>query len=156
MKTRAFVLAIALLSAASGASAYDYKAGNLEIDRPWSRATPKGAKTAAGYVKITNSGSAPDRLISATFAQSRGAEIHEMAVERGVMKMRELKGGLDAGPRGDLEPGATHIMFTELSRPLAKGERVKGTLVFEKAGPVDVEYSVEAIGSTPMSGHAGH
>src|SRR5262245_37003565 len=63
MKTRALVLAIALLSAASGASAYDYKAGNLEIDRPWSRATPKGAKTAAGYLKITNSGSAPDRLV---------------------------------------------------------------------------------------------
>jgi len=158
MKTRAFVLAIALLSAASGASAYDYKAGNLEIDRPWSRATPKGAKTAAGYLKITNSGSAPDRLVSATFAQSRGAEIHEMAVERGVMRMRELKGGVEIAPGAsvELKPGATHIMFTDLSRPLAKGERVKGTLVFEKAGPVDVEYSVEAIGSTPMSGHAGH
>jgi len=157
MNTRALVFAIALLATAPSASAQDFKVGSLQIDRPWSRATPKGAKIAAGYAKITNTGSAPDRLVGGSFAQSRGVEIHEMAVERGVMKMRELKEGVELKPGGsvELKPGGMHLMFTNLARPLVKGERIKGTLVFEKAGPVDVEYTVEAIGGAP-SGHAGH
>ena len=158
MNTRTLVLGLAFLLVAPGAGAYDYKVGNVEIDRPWSRATPKGAKVAGGYLKMTNRGSAPDRLIGGTFAQSRAIEIHEMSVERGVMKMRELKGGLEINPGAtvELKPGALHLMFTDLARPLAKGERVKGTLVFEKAGTVEVEYAVEAIGGTPAGGHAGH
>ena len=116
MSTRAFVVAVALLAAASAADAYDYKVGNLEIDRPWSRATPKGAKIAGGYVKITNTGSAPDRLVGGTFGPSRAVEIHEMSVDRGVMKMRELKGGLDIAPGAtvELKPGGLHLMFTDL------------------------------------------
>jgi copper(I)-binding protein len=158
--TGRLVLAIALVLGAGGASAYDYKVGNLEIDRPWSRATPKGAKVASGYLRITNSGSTPDRLMGGTFAPSRAVELHEMSVERGVMKMRELKGGLEINPGAtvELRPGSSHLMFTDISRALAKGERIKGTLVFEKAGTVEVEYTVEAIGATPKQhgGHAGH
>jgi copper(I)-binding protein len=159
MNTRVLLVGIALLAAAPTAEAYDYKVGSLEIDRPWSRATPKGAKVAGGYVKITNTGSAPDRLVGGTFGQARAVEIHEMSVDRGVMKMRELKGGLDIAPGTtvELKPGALHLMFTDLARPLAKGERIKGTLAFEKAGTVEVEYAVEAIGGPPSSGgHAGH
>jgi periplasmic copper chaperone A len=158
MIKRACVFVVLALGAAPAWS-YDYKVGSLEIDRPWSRATPKGAKVAGGYLKITNAGSTPDRLIGGTFASSRGVEIHEMSVDKGVMKMRELKGGLEIKPGAtvELKPASLHLMFTDLSRPLAKGDRVKGTLAFEKAGTVDVEYAVEAIGGTPQQGgHAGH
>jgi periplasmic copper chaperone A len=159
MNTGILAVAVAFLAAAPAAQAYDFKVGSLEIDRPWSRATPKGAKVAGGYLKITNTGSAPDRLVGGSFGQSRGVEIHEMSVDRGVMKMRELKGGLDIAPGAtvELKPGALHLMFTDLARPLAKGERIKGTLAFEKAGTVEVEYAVEAIGGAPASGgHPGH
>ena len=147
MARTGLVLATLLLLAGS-ASASDYKIGALEVAQPWSRATPKGTKVASGYVKIRNTGTAADRLVSATFALSGGAEIHEMSTEGGVMKMRAVKGGLE------LKPGSFHLMFTGLTRELAKGDRVKGTLVFEKAGPLEVEYAVEAIGATP-AGH-GH
>ena len=50
------------------------------------------------------------------------------------------------GATVELKPGSYHLMFTDLTRPLTAGERVKGTLVFEKAGTVDVEYTVESIG----------
>ena len=46
---------------ATAASAHEYKAGSIEIKHPWSRATPKGASVAGGYLKITNKGAAPDR-----------------------------------------------------------------------------------------------
>jgi copper(I)-binding protein len=157
---KAFALAFALVLAAGGAWAQDYKVGALVIDHPWSRATPKGAKIASGYLSIKNDGSTADRLIGGTFALSRGVEVHEMSIDRGVMKMRQLNAGVEIQPGAtvELKPGSAHLMFTELSRPLAKGERVKGTLVFEKAGTVEVEYTVEAIGGTPApaEAHKGH
>jgi copper(I)-binding protein len=157
---KGFVLGVALALMTGGALAYDYKLADLEIDQPWSRATPKGAKIASGYVKITNTGSTPDRLVGGTFALAGRFEIHEMSIERGVMKMRALKDGLEIKPGAtvELKPGSYHLMFTDLTRALAKGDRVKGTLTFEKAGTVEVEYQVEAIGaaSAQHGGHAGH
>jgi copper(I)-binding protein len=158
--TKRFALSIALVFLTGSAWAEGYKIGNLEIDHPWSRATPKGAKVASGYVKIKNAGSTPDRLVGGTFALSRGAEIHEMSIDRGVMRMRELKAGVEIRPGAtvELKPGSIHLMFTDLARALAKGERIKGTLAFEKAGSIEVEYTVEAIGGQPPhhGGHAGH
>jgi copper(I)-binding protein len=149
-------LVATLLLLAGGAWASDYKVGAIEVAQPWSRATPKGAKVASGYVKIRNAGTTADRLVGATFALSGGAEIHEMSTDGGVMRMRALKGGLELKPGAtvELKPGSYHLMFTGLARPLAKGERVKGTLVFEQAGPLEIEYAVEAIGAAP-AGH-GH
>jgi copper(I)-binding protein len=151
------VLCLAVVLAAGSARAYDYKIAGLEIDRPWSRATPKGAKVAAGYVKITNKGTASDRLVGATFALSGKAEIHQMTEDQGVMKMRELKDGLEikSGATVELKPTSYHLMFTDLTRALAKGERVKGTLNFANAGAVEVEYVVEAIGASPPE-HGAH
>jgi periplasmic copper chaperone A len=152
-----FVIGVVFALLTGSGQAFDYKVGDLEIDRPWSRATPKGAKIAAGYLKITNTGTTPDRLVGGSFALSRRLEIHEMSMDRGVMKMRELKAGLDIKPGAavELKPGSSHLMFTDLTRPLAKGDRIKGTLQFEKAGTVEIEYVVEAIGATPAH-HHGH
>jgi copper(I)-binding protein len=75
-----------------------------------------------------------------------------------VMRMRQLKSGLEIKPGEtvELKPGSFHLMFVDLTRPLQNGEHVKGTLVFERAGKVDVDYAVEAIGSSPTHGHRGH
>src|SRR4051812_44804485 len=139
---------------AGSAHAQEYKAGPLAIDHPWTRATPKSATVAGGYLKITNSGSTPDRLIGGSADVSRKFEVHQMSMDGGVMKMRELKDGLEipAGATVELKPGSYHIMMVNLSHPLAKGDKVKGSLTFEKAGKVDVEFTVEALGGMP-SGH---
>jgi len=146
-----------LLAAMASASAHDYKVGPLAIDHPWSRATPKGASVAGGYMKITNTGSTPDRLIGGATEAARKFEIHEMKVDGGVMKMRELTNGLEIPPGGtiELKPGSLHVMMTGVTRPFVKGERVKASLTFEKAGKVDIEYQVAPIGGAPES-HSGH
>ena len=148
---KTFFIGLAAILIAGGAWAEDFKIGSLEIDHPWSRATPKGAKVASGYLKVRNAGSAPDRLVGGTFAPAGAVEVHQMSMDGGVMKMRMLQGGLEIKPGETVEfkPGGYHLMFTGLTRPLAKGDRVKGTLQFEKAGSVDVEYDVEALGATP-------
>lgn len=147
----AFMLAFVLFVAGSHmAAAHEFKAGDLEIEHPWSRATPAGAKVGGGYLTITNNGSTPDRLVAITSDISDKAELHQMAVKDGVMTMRPVEGGLEipAGGKVDLKPGAFHLMFVGLKHPLKQGESFSATLAFEKAGSVEVTFAVEALGST--------
>lgn len=143
-------LAAAMLTLTSVvALAHDYTLGSLKIDHPWTRATPGGAKVAGGYLTIQNSGSAADRLVGGASEIAGRVEIHEMAVKDGIMTMRPLPEGLEVKPgdKAELKPGGYHIMFMELKRPLKEGERVKGTLQFEKAGTVAVEFTVQGVGA---------
>ena len=151
MRPIIFVLAMLFGVAASAANAADYKAGSLDISDPWSRATPKGASVAAGYMKIKNNGPTPDRLISGSSEVAPKFEVHEMRMENGVAKMRQVTGGLEIKPGEtvELKPGSLHAMFVGLKKPLSAGDRFKATLVFEKAGPVSVDYDVLAMGATP-------
>jgi copper(I)-binding protein len=144
----ALTLASALSFAHDGL-AHDYAVGPLKIGHPWSRATPAGAKVGGGYLSIENGGAAPDRLVSVSAPFAGRVEIHEMAVTNGVMTMRPLEQGVavPAGGKVELKPGGLHIMFMELKQPLKQDERLKGTLTFEKAGAVEVEFKVEPVGS---------
>ncbi len=140
------------------AAAQQYKAGSLVIEQPWARATPGGAKVAGGYMTIVNTGREPDRLLGGTLPLAGRFEVHEMKMEDGVMKMREVRGGLEIAPgqKVELKPGGYHVMFMDLNAPLKQGEPVKGQLRFEKAGTVDVEFSVEGVGAQQRSGQHGH
>lgn len=151
MRPIAFLVAGLVGLSITTASARDYKLGTIEIVDPWSRATPTGATVAAGYMKITNTGTTPDRLIGGSSDVAPTFEVHEMTMEKDVAKMRPVKGGLEIKP-GDtveLKPGSFHIMFVGLKKPLAAGDHVKATLTFEKAGKVDIEYDVRAMGASP-------
>jgi copper(I)-binding protein len=150
--------ALLLAVLATAAQAHEYKLGALEIKHPWTRATPKNAPVAGGYLKITNTGTTPDRLTGGSAEVAQKFEVHDMSMDGGVMKMRELKEGLEIPPGAtvELKPGSYHIMMMNLSRPLAKGDKVKGSLTFEKAGKVDIEFAVEAMGGSPASAKMDH
>ena len=152
-----FLVAAAAASVLVPAFAHEAKIGDLTLEHPWARATPAGAPVAGGFMAIVNKGNGPDRLVSARFERSNRVEIHEMAHKDGVMVMRELPKGIEipAGGRIELKPGGYHLMFMELKAPLKEGEMLKGTLVFEKAGSVGVEFKVEPVG-TRNSGDHGH
>jgi uncharacterized protein YcnI/copper(I)-binding protein len=136
-----------------------YKAGSIVVEAPWSRATPGGAKVAGGYMKITNTGKEPDRLVGGSLPVAARMETHEMTTENGVMKMRHLPAGLEIKPGEtvELKPGGYHLMFMDLRQGLKDGQTIKGTLNFEKAGPLEVEYRVGAIGARDGGGeHDNH
>src|SRR3982074_1213307 len=78
--------------------AQEVKAGDLVITQAWSRATPNGAKIAGGYLTIENRGSAADRLLGGSGDIAGKVEVHEMATDNGVMKMRPLDKGLTIEP----------------------------------------------------------
>jgi copper(I)-binding protein len=153
------IAVIGLLALSSGALATDYKVGALEIVNPWSRAVPKGATVAAGYVTIRNTGTEPDRLVGGATPVAGKFEVHEMSMDNGVMKMRPVAGGLEIKPGEtvELKPQSFHIMMIGLKQPIEKGKPFKGTLTFEKAGAVDVDFAVGAVGGpAPSAAAAPH
>ena len=128
--------------------AHEIKLGNLVISHPWSRQPPAASDVAAGFFKVTNTGKEDDRLIKATVAITSKVQLHTMKMEGDVMKMEELPDGIaiPAGQTVELKPASLHVMFMDLKHPLMEGEEIKGTLVFEKAGTVDIDYEVVAPG----------
>ena len=154
------ILALAALSAvviAAPVRADDVKAGDLVISQAWSRATPGGAKVAGGFLTIENKGSAPDKLVKVIADIAGKAEVHEMAMDNGVMKMRLLDKGLviDPGKTVKFAPGGYHLMLQELKGPFKQGDRVPVTLQFEKAGKVAVSLDVQGVGAQ-APGDSGH
>jgi copper(I)-binding protein len=139
------------------ARAEDVKAGDLVITQAWSRATPGGAKTGAGFLTIENKGAAPDRLTGAAADAAGKVELHEMAMNNGVMTMRPVEKGLviDPGKSVMLAPGGYHLMLKDLKSPLRQGEKLPITLDFERAGKVQVTLEVQAVGAPGPSGAAG-
>ncbi len=136
------------------ARAEDVKVGDLVITQAWSRATPGGAKIGGGYLTIENKGSTPDRLIGGSADVAGKVEVHEMAMNKGVMTMRPLENGLtiEPGKTVKLAPGGYHLMLEDLKGPLKKGEKVPLTLEFEKAGKVTVSFDVEGVGAQGPAG----
>ena len=155
MTRHLFIAFVLLLAGIGAASAHSYKLGALEIGHPWARATPPTAPTGGGYLSVKNTGTEPDRLISASSPVAGAVQVHEMKMEGNVMRMRELDGPLEIKPGETvtLAPGGLHLMMMGLKAPLKQGEKIPLTLVFEKAGKIDVELLVEAMGATHNATH---
>jgi copper(I)-binding protein len=80
-----FTLAVAMTAFTAAVPAQEQKVGDLQISAPWARATPKGAQIGGGYLKITNTGTVPDRLLGGSTDVARKVEVHEMSMDKGVM-----------------------------------------------------------------------
>jgi copper(I)-binding protein len=147
------LIAIGAFTAAP-AAADDVKVGSLQISAPWARATPKGAAVGGGYLRITNTGTAPDRLIGGSTSIAGRLEIHEMSMSGSTMKMRQVSGGVEIKPGQsvELKPGGLHIMFVNLKQQLQQGQHFTAMLQFEKAGKVDVNFSIAGIAATTAGG----
>jgi periplasmic copper chaperone A len=131
----------------------------IQVTGAWARSTPPGAKTAAAYLTVVNTGTQADRLVAVTTPAAGAADVHRTINDNGVMKMRPA-GPVDVKPGAPLtlSPGGYHIMMTELKQPLADGQDFPLTLVFEKAGKVEVSVHVQRMppaGAGSMGGMGG-
>jgi periplasmic copper chaperone A len=149
--------AIGLKLLASDKKAASYKIGSLVVEAPWARATPAGAQVGAGYLKVTNTGSEPDRLIGGSLANAATVEIHETQVVGDVAKMRRADKGIEIKPGQTVElaPHGYHLMLMGLKQPHKDGDVLQGTLVFERAGTLAIEYRVRPAGAQG-GGHTHH
>jgi copper(I)-binding protein len=132
----------------------EYTLGPLDIRSPWTRETPKGATIGGGYVEIKNNGTKSDKLLNGSVSAAARFQIHRTTIENGVSKMREVTDGIEIKPGETIkfEPGASHLMFVNLMQPLHEGDAVRGTLTFEHAGTIDIEYAVLGMGAKAPGG----
>lgn len=167
MKRRTLaLLPLALVALALPAAAHDFKAGDLRIDHPYATPSRPGVTTGSVYFRgIRNTGSTPDRLLSASTPAAASVEIHRMQMVKGgqgeVMQMRAV-------PALEIAPGATvvmkhgtpdghHLMLIGLKAPLKDGDRFPVTLRFEKAGTHDVNVWVQTPRDAGREhGHGAH
>ena len=125
----------------------------VSAQHPWSRATPPGAKVAAGFMQLKNAGAA-DRVVGASSPVAGRVAMHVTVRDGDVMKMREVKGfDLPAGGSVELKPGGAHLMLMDLKRPIKKGEKVSLTLKLEKGGELKLEMTVEEAGARSPATH---
>jgi len=148
MTRNILALAIAIVTLGFGFSvnAQEAKVGSIKIESAYTRATVPGQQVAGGFMKIENKGAA-DQLVSASSPIAGEVQLHEMAMEGNVMKMRQVKDiPVPAGGAVELKPGGLHLMFMNIKAPLAAGETVPVKLKFAKAGEVEVKVPVNAMG----------
>lgn len=148
------IAAVAAVAVAGSIGAHDYQLRSLRIDHPFARATPPGARSGAVYLSVENRGDRTDRLVGVSTPVAH-AELHQMSVDAGVMRMRAVSGA-DVKP-GDhlvLHPGGYHVMLMDLKSQLRAGDSFPLTLTFEKAGPIEVNVEVEGMAAGAMHPNA--
>ncbi len=130
------------------------KVGDIVLEGAFTRAMLPNQPVGGGFVTIRNEGGA-DRLVSAASPAAGTVEIHEMAMEGEVMRMRKLENGIDlpAGETVELKPGGLHLMFMQVKTPFKEGDSIPVTLTFEKAGSVDVIFPVGGAAPTAHKHH---
>jgi len=126
----------------------------IKVENAYTRATVPGQQVAGGFMKIENKGASVDQLLSASSPAAGEVQLHEMAMEGNVMKMRQVKDiAVPAGGAVELKPGGLHLMFMGLKGPFAAGETVPVKLKFAKAGELEVKMPVNAMGNSGANKH---
>jgi copper(I)-binding protein len=126
----------------------------IKVENAYTRATVPGQQVAGGFMKIENKGASVDQLLSASSPAAGEVQLHEMAMEGNVMKMRQVKDiAVPAGGAVELKPGGYHLMFMSLKGPFAAGETVPVKLKFAKAGELEVKMPVNAMGNSGAIKH---
>jgi copper(I)-binding protein len=129
----------------------------VKVDEPWVRGTVAQQKATGAFMRLTADKNA--RLVAASSSVAGVVEIHEMAMEKDVMKMRAVPGlDLVAGRATELKPGGYHVMLMDLKQQLKADEVVSITLVFEddakKRFTQDIKAPVKPLGVAPAQhGH---
>jgi copper(I)-binding protein len=127
----------------------------VKVDGAWARATVQGQKATGAFMKLT----APQatRLVAVSTPVAGVAEIHEMKMDGGVMKMRALPGlELPANQAVELKPGSYHLMLMDLKAPLMKDASVALTLTFKDAKGIESQQQISVPISTAMPGQMPH
>lgn len=147
-----------LLALSAAVTAHEFKVADVEITHPYLAATLPGAKTAAAYMILTNTGSEPDRLLAIETDAAVRVEFHQSVVTDGVSRMRPIAGGLEIPAGGEYRLGAdgSHAMLVGLSAPIGLGQLIEATLYFEKAGQLELTFEVEPVGTTLEGAEEAH
>lgn len=121
--------------------------GPITIIDPWAPAMPGGLGTGAGYMVIVNNQAKDDRLLSASSPWAEHVSLHVTTMDGNISRMSDLDAlPVPAHGQAEFSQGHNHLMFTGLYAPFVAGDVVPVTLVFEKAGRIDVKIKLVPLG----------
>ena len=145
---------VPLVVAAMAALTVAFAAAEIHASGAQMRASLGRSTTTAGYVVLHNAGPGADRLVGASCACAARVELHMHQMQGGVARMSPV-GAIKVPADGSavLAPGGAHLMFIGLKARVADGTRQRVTLVFERAGPVTVAFTVKARIEAPPAAH---
>ena len=125
-------------------AAHAQRSADIDVKSAWARPTVAGQMGTGAFMHLTSKEGA--RLLGASSDVAGVVEIHEIAMEGNVMRMRPIRSlDLPPGSTVELKPGGHHMMLMDLKRPLATGEKIKVELRLETRDrklvtqPVEVE-----------------
>lgn len=124
----------------------------VDVTDAWARATGPGQKATGVFMNLT--AKKATRLVGVKTELTPVAEVHEMKMDKDVMKMQAVKAlDLPAGQTVSLKPGSLHVMLMDLKAPVAEDSHVVLTLLFEDAAGVKTQQEVHAVAKkAPMGG----
>lgn len=152
MKFKSLMTAVALAATTFGAVA---ATAAVEVQNAWARATVKGQMATGAFMTLT--AKEATTLVGVASNVAGVAQVHEMKMDNGVMKMAEVKGGLvlPAGKAVELKPGGYHLMLMDLKTPLLKDSTLPVTLMFKDARGVESKLELKLPVATMAPGGMG-
>ena len=135
----------------------------VKVEGAWARASVPGQTASGAFMRLTATQAM--RLVGLESPAAGVAEIHEMQLDNGVMKMRALPElALAARQAVELKPGGYHVMLMDLKAPLQAGSQISLTLVLRDAQgaeqrqtlPLPVRAAAPAAAKAEGSGHGAH
>lgn len=131
-------------------------AADITVSKPWARASAGMANAGAAFMMIKNAAHSEDVLVSAKADVSKRVELHTHTMVDGVMKMRQVEGGIKVPASGTqmLKPGSYHVMLMGLNAPLKEGSTFPMTLSFQSGSEVSID--VQVMSPSAMGEMKGH
>ena len=131
----------------------------VKVEDAWVRGTVASQKATGAFMRLTSSANA--RLVAVQSPVAGVVEIHEMAMDKDVMKMRQIPGlELASGKAVELKPGGYHVMLMDLKSQVKDGDAVPLTLTFEtkdgKRQTLEVKAPARNMNAPAHSPHGGH
>lgn len=150
-------LLISTLLAVSASAWAQATPAPVDVKDAWVRATVAQQKATGAFMHLT--AKADVRVVDARSPIAGVAQIHEMALDKDVMRMREVKGlALPAGQTVELKPGGYHVMLMDLKGQVKAGDVVPVTLVLEgkdgQRSTLEVKATARALGGAGASAPA--
>jgi hypothetical protein len=146
-----FAYAIMTMAGVTAAFSHGYTIGQLEIGHPYAFVMHADEETGIGFLNITNSGKNDDRLIGISSPSAQAIilqDVHHQEAPQGLI--------VPAGDVLTLQPGGGHIVFQHVHAPFKLGDHIPGTLHFQQAGDIEVEFkiSLPGLGSATQQDHS--
>ena len=123
------------------------------VEHAWVRLPAVAGRPGAAYFTL-HGGPVDDRLMAISSPQAIKAEMHDMTMDGGLMKMALIEGGLAVPAKGEVtfDTGGKHVMVYDISPKVAPGGKMALTFTLASGATLEAQADVVAAGGEEPHG----